>query len=397
MKILQVIPYYYPAFAYGGPPKIAFEFSRKLAQRGHQVTVYTTDVLNETERFKSRLNPFEIDGVKTYYFKNISNKIAWQYKIFLSPGLLPQARKEIAEFDIINLYEFRTLQNVVVHHYAQKYHKPYTLSAWGSVMPIGTRLGQKRIFDSFFGYRILRDAACVIAGTSYEENEYRQMGVNDKRIVRVPMSCDLEPFLKLPARGLFKKKYGLKDRHIILFLGRINRIKGIEFLVRAFQEVSHRREDVMLVIAGPDDGEKSNLERLINELELNKKVLFTGFLDGDEKKSALVDATMLVQTSLFERGPGSPFEAILCNTPIIVTRDTGAGELVSEIDAGYLVKYGDISDLVQKILRILEDPADALGKTLHARQYILKNCSWESVVNQYESLFEELIWRWKRS
>ncbi|MCR4393759.1 MAG: glycosyltransferase [Dehalococcoidales bacterium] len=396
MKILQVIPYYYPAFAYGGPPKIAFEFSRKLADRGHQVTVYATDALNNKQRIRNGSNPINLEGVRTYYFKNLSNKLAWNYKIFLSPGMIPQAGKEIGEFDIINLYEFRTLQNAVIHYYARKYHKPYTLSAWGSVMPIGTRLGQKKIFDYLIGFRILRDAACVIAGTSYEENEYRQMGVDDKRIVRVPMSCDLEPFLNLPVRGLFKEKYGLKDRNIILFLGRINRIKGIEFLIRAYHKVAYQREDTILVIAGPDDGEKANLEKLINSLNLNERVLFTGFLDGEEKKCALVDASMLVQTSLFERGPGSPFEAILCNTPIIVTRDTGAGELISEIDAGYLVKYGDVPDLVQKIIRILDDPADALSKTFRARQYIFKHCSWESVVTQYEILFEDLIRKWKK-
>ena len=391
MKILNVIPYFYPALAYGGPPRAVYELSRQLAARGHEVTVYATDAFDARNRMAAGEVPLTIDGIKVFYFRNLSNRLAWNSKLFISPGLIAHARKHLRDFDVINLFEFRTLQNAVIHHYAVRYGKPYTLSAWGSVMPISGKQGRKRVFDALIGRALLRDASGLIAGNSVEEGEYQKMGAMEDKIFRITVSVDVESFSHLPPPGRFKTLYGIGGRRVILFLGRINRIKGLEFLVRAFYELHQTRADAVLAIVGPDDGEKTNLETLIRELGLTGSVIFTGFLDGDDKRSALVDADMLVQTSLYERGPGSPFEAVLCDKPIIVTRNTGCSEEVEKIDAGLLVEYGDTADLALKMLRILEDPSEALQKASRAKPYILKNMSWEAVLKQYEKLFEVLV------
>ncbi|MBI3764837.1 MAG: glycosyltransferase, partial [Chloroflexi bacterium] len=80
MRILHIIPYFYPAWAYGGTCRAAWELSRALVRKGHDVVVFTTDALDAT----SRARPvFEVvDGVEIHRFRNVNNSLAWN-RIFL--------------------------------------------------------------------------------------------------------------------------------------------------------------------------------------------------------------------------------------------------------------------------------------------------------------------------
>jgi len=176
-----------------------------------------------------------------------------------------------------------------------------------------------------------------------------------------------------------------------MFLGRIHWIKGPDFLVESFDELAKWRNDVTLVIVGNDDGYKSTLEKLIDKLNLSDKVLFTGFLGGAEKISALVDADVIVQTSRYEQGAWAPFEAVLCGTPIIVTKHTGAGEDVKRLDAGYLVEFSNKKELAELILRILKDPVEAIAKAGQAAEYIRENMSITKRIEDYEKLYIECM------
>jgi len=379
MKILQLFDFFSPHG--GGTVDLLYKLSRALAQRGHEVVIYTSDF---------KLDQAYIDSlpeVRVYPFHCVS-RLA---EFYLVPGMVSEIRERLEDFDIIHLLCYRSFQNIVAHHYAQKYGVPYVLEALGSLLPHLGRQGLKKAFDLCFGYRILRDASRVIAGTEAEAEEYKMMGVEPDRIRTFLPGYDTDGFAQLPSKGGFRKRFAVGEKNIILFLGRIHQIKGIDFLVRSFHKLVQERSNTILAIAGPDDGYKTVIDTLVRELNLEDKVLFTGFLSGEDKLSALVDADLLVQTSIYERGPGSPFEAVLCGTPIIVTGETGAGDVVNKLDAGYLVGYGDESGLKGLMQQILDNPAEARTKTRGARQYIIKNLAWPEKVKDYEAVYEEAI------
>ena len=252
------------------------------------------------------------------------------------------------------------------------------------------------LFDIAFGNRILRDACRVIAESEMGVDEYKEVGINRNMILLITPPFPVEEFSQLPPPGIFRRKYNLKEEHIILFLGRIHHIKGIDFLVKSFYELTRDREDVILVIVGPDDGYKSTLDELIGKLNLSDKVLFTGILSGVDKLSALVDANVSVQTSRYEQGAWAPFEAILCNTPIIVSSNSGAGEDVKKIDAGYLVEWGNENELKDAMQKILADPSEAMHKAQKAKEYIIKNLSMEKNIEKYENVYIDCIYKDKQ-
>ncbi len=382
MRILQLFDFFSPHG--GGTVDLLYKLSRALAQRGHKVVIYTSDFKLDQEYINS------LRGVKVYAFHSWLSLA----RGYLTPGMITEAKGKLKDFDIIHLHCFRSFQNIVIHHYARKYGVPYVLDTHGSL----PRMHGKRnfkwllkwLFDVAFGHRLLRDASKVIAETEVGVNEYKEFGVNQGKIVLIPPPFPIEEFSQLPPPGLFRGKFNIEDKRIIMFLGRIHWIKGLDFLVESFSKFAQSRSDVILVIVGNDDGYKPNLERLIDRLSLSDRVLFTGFLGGDEKLSALVDADVVVQTSRYEQGAWVPFEAILCNTPIIVSSNSGAGEDVKKADAGYLVEYGNKLDLRDKIQYVLDNPSEAQNKAQKAKEYIRSNLSLDKEIEKYEQLYKEV-------
>lgn len=389
MRILLTSATFYPR-KFGGITLFTYNIAKALLDRGHEVTVYTTDANDKYSRLTECFAAEHVDGITVKYFKNISNSLAYN-NYYLPLGMVSEIKNNIKKFDVIHLNNYRSTLSIIVQHYSLKNHVPYILDVHGGIQPIGQKRFYKKVFDIVAGKRILEGASRHIAGCETEINEFRDMGIKEHKISYIPPFYDTDLFSCLPSSGMFKEKLNIEDKHLILFLGRLHKIKGISFLIESFNQLNLDRDDVILALAGPDQGCKSGLEALINKLDLSRKVIFTGTLCENDKLSALVDANMLVQTSIYERGPGSPFEAILCDTPIIVTRDTGAGEIVNKIDAGYLIEYGDIVGLKNLMNRILENPAEANLKTQLAKQYIINNLSWKEGVKQYEGIYKEVI------
>lgn len=378
MKILHVFNVFYPLA--GGTVDLMSKLTRTLAQRGHEVAIYTSDFRLDQVYIDS------LDGIKVCPFHSWLNLLGSH----LTPSMVAETKRSLKDFDIIHLHGHRCLQNIPIHHYAQKYGIPYVVDAHGSTPRLGKRL-LKRLFDIAFGYRILRDATYCIGETQMGVNEYKEFGVDQDKIILIPPPFFIEEFSQLPAAGGFRSRYGIGEKRLVMFVGRINQIKGLDFLVESFAELAKLRSDVILAIVGNDDGYKPTLDALIGRLGLSSKVLFTGFLSGEEKLSALVDADVFIQVSRYEQGAWAPIEAVLCGTPIIVTGHTGTGEDVKRLDAGYLVEFGNTEELAGLIMKILEDPGEAEGKARVAAKYVRENMSMAERIVDYEKLYAKCI------
>lgn len=379
MKILHVFLFFSVKHG-GGTVDLIYKLARAQTRRGHEVTIYTGDY-----KFDKEYADF-LEGVKVVPFKSWLN-----FGFYLMPSMVKEAKRKLQNFDIIHLHCYRSFQNMVIHHYAQKYGIPYVVDAHGSVPIYSRKRRIKQLFDFTVGFRILRDASRCIGETEVGVNEYKEYDVNPDKIVLLPPPYSTEEFSQLPPHGQFRHQFNIKEKHIVLFVGRINRIKGVDFLVESFYDLTQCRNDVILVMVGSDDGYKSILEDLINKLNLSNKVLFTGFVSEEEKLSALVDANVFVQVSRHEQGAWAPIEAVLCNTPVIVSSHTGAGEDVRKMGAGYLVEFGNQKELCDIIQKILDNPAEAAAKTQKAKSYIEANLSMAKRVVEYEELYAKCI------
>ena len=383
MRILHVVPSFAPCFAHGGVVNASYQIAKKQVEDGHDVTVYTTDSCNERLRFEDNYN-VDVDGIKVFYFKNLSNNIKNKLTIDTPVSAISHIRRTIADFDIIQIHEHRHSLAIATHRYAKKNHVPYVLQAHGSVLPFFQKEKLKDIFDRLWGFDILHDASRVFALTEVEKEQYLKMGVAEDRIEIVPLGINLDEYANLPETGNFKSRHGIdaEDR-VILFLGRIHEIKGLDLLVNAFDKI--RNDNVKLAIVGGDSGFKDTLDEMIEERDLQDKVIFPGVLTGRDKIEALVDCDVFVMPSRYESFTTSGLEAMACGKPLVLTRNNHIHTWVKD-NVGLVCDF-DEDDLSNCIETLLDNGelCREFGET--GRKLIEDKYDWDKVSKHIESIY----------
>lgn len=379
---------FYPR-KFGGVTAVSYNVAKKLVEHGHKVTVYTTDVGNS--QF-SRLNVQDtkiMNGIKVRYFKNISNFFAFKHRLYLPIGMFSDVRRDMPNFDIIHFHDYRSFLTVIVHHYAKKHKIPYVLQAHGSILPFFQKQRLKELYDLVWGYKILKDTSKAIALTETEAIQYKKMGIDEDKIEIIPNGIDLTEFRNLPKRGEFREKYGVKSgERMVLYLNRINKIKGIDLLVRAFADLTKRLGNVKLVIAGPDDGFLSNLKKQIKDLKIEDRILITGPLYAENKLRAFVDSDVYVLPSFYEIFSITVLEAWACGTPVILTDRCGMADYVKKI--GCVVEY-DKNKLEDAITKTLTDEGLRRKFRKEGMRVVREKFRWDRIVEQLENIYKNCL------
>lgn len=378
MKILQVTQFFSPV--HGGSAEVPYHLSKELAERGHEVAVYTSDFKLSQGYMDS------IPEVRVHHFKTWSS---WA-NFYVTPSMMKEAKRGIRHFDIIHMHNYRSFQNMVVAHYAREYGIPYVLQAHGSATTFFQKGWLKRTFDVIWGYRILRDASKVIAVTNTEVEQYKSLGISEDRSEIVRSGIDLSEFDDLPERGKFRKKYGLNDsQKIILYLGRIHKTKGLDLLVKAFTGLSKHLNEAKLVIVGPNDGYLPSLKKLVVDLGVNDRVLFTGPLYGVERLRAYVDADVFVLPSFYEIYGITVLEAMACGTSVIVTDRCGIADVIGG-QAGLVVPHNK-EQLQHALLHMLSDDKMRLQFSEKGRTLVGERFSWAIIAQEAERVYQKVL------
>jgi len=153
------------------------------------------------------------------------------------------------------------------------------------------------------------------------------------------------------------------------------------------RQVARKREDAVLVLAGPPDERYPELACLIHESGMDGRVKMTGFLSQDELVELYNEAALLVLPSFYE-GFGLPIlEAFACGTPVVASRAASIPELVE--DAGVLLDPKDTQRWVDEICRLLED--EVRRNSLIQRGYErLRAFSWPEAAKNILKMYEGL-------
>ena len=386
MKILQVVTAFPPSTAFGGAPLVAYEISKRLSEKKHVITVFTSNAFDEKKRVDPEKNKFQNLDVK--YFNNISNSIAFNYKIFLTPDFLREVRRSLKDFDIIHLHGYRTIQNLVILYYASKYNIPYVIQPHGSIpsttMGSKIKIFFKTIYDKTFGFRILKNASSILVLNDTEYSRCLDI-VGRSNIQIIPNGISLSKYENLPKKGFFKKKFGIGDEvQIILYLGRINESKGIDLLLRSFVKVSKKIINAKLVVAGKDDGYLDYLINLSRTLKISDKIIFTGFLSHIDKLAAFIDSDAFV-TPKFYGFPLTFLEAMVCGCPIVTTSGGDSIDWIND-NYGYSSNYNE--DLLAENLNTLMTDITLKIKLSENALRDIHRFDWNHIVSNLENIYQ---------
>ncbi len=390
MRIGFIIPYFYPAFEYGGTPRVAYEFARCLVRRGHEVTVVTTDSGGAKRIGKDTMATIQdngLEGIRIFYYSNLSNYLAYKQRWFLPLRLLQNVSRHLVSLDVVHIHEFRCLLSVAAHSALQRLHIPYVLSPHGGLQRLG-KVRLKSLFDRLWGQEILKDAAAVCAVSDLEIDDARQFGVEDKRIYLLPNPINDDHYRNLPEQGGFIRKWNLGNKRLVLFLGRLHWIKGIDVLIDAIRLIEEI-PDVHLVIAGPDDGAEEALRARAVHRKIMDKITFTGFLNDFEKVQALVDSEVVVIPSRRESFPGTALEAVAAAKPVVLSSMCGIVNWIPGRAAMTVFESENADDLARKLKTVLQSRSSPQD-LLNTKDLVLREFSPNALAAKAETLYQSV-------
>ena len=388
LRILHVVPYYEQAWAYGGIPRLATAMTRGLAQRGHDVSVCTTDVCDARSRV-SRQSAISRSGLRVHVFPNLSNRLAYHWQFFTPIGLGAYLRRTAGGYDIAHLHACRNLPGEMAGRALRAAGVPYVISPNGTAPVIERRLIAKRLFDWTTGRQTLSASSRVVAVSHAERQQFRSLGVPDSRIEMLPNPIDEVEFADPRDPDGFRRQHEIGSGPLVVFLGKLTPRKGVDVLLKAFARLQSRH--AMLVIAGNDMGTGRMLDTLTATLGLTPRVRRIGLVTGAARLDALAAADVVVYPSRDEVFGLVAAEALLCHTPVVVCDDNGCGELVAEVGGGLTTPYGDSELLATAIDDVLAAPHVWRERALAAGERVRARFGTSSICERLEQLYRAVL------
>src|SRR5215472_14852089 len=372
MRILHVVPTYYPAVRYGGPIFAVHSLCRALAARGHELHVFTTNVDGLGITATPVGTPVDLNGVQIRYFPcPLLRRLYW------SPAMGRALRREIGRFQLVHLHSVFLWPTWAAARAARNVGIPYVLSPRGMLVKelIARR---SRLVKSAWIRLIERanveQAAALHLTSQLENTELAYFDWRLPRVAVIPNAVD-EP---LPPNGKVAPDVEAitREQPLVLFLGRLSWKKGLDRLLQAFAHT----QSVKLAIVGTDDENFApQLVKLAADLQIADRVrILPRTVIGSEKERLFAAARLFVLSSYSENFGNTVLEAMQRGVPVVVTPEVGAAEIVRTSGAG-LVVAGGPEPLSSAIRLLIADLSLARSMGEAGQRHAVAHFTWGHV------------------
>jgi len=349
----------------GGIEVFAYEIGKRLVSRGVRVSVVCS-----REQHLPRLET--VEGIEVYRILALQNR--YTLKLSMMPGLLRVVRNieptilhtNDATSSMISWFHPGNARTVVSVH-----GLGFTKEDWPTPFRQGIRL-----FQSLS----VAKADKVVATDIITARAFASIR---KNVSVIPAGVDTEVF----QRGKYPRPEVMKtDKRNLLFVGRLNRVKGIDLLLRALPLIEEEyKHGIRLIVIG--EGPMEDLVR--NQAESPPEIVWLGRLAHSQVTPYYANADMFVLPSRSEGVPISLLEAMSSRTPIVSTM---VGGVKSLLDERYATLASDVSPeaIAQAISRTLREESVTERRVAAARDFVEGRFSWDAIVDKYVRVYEEL-------
>jgi glycosyltransferase involved in cell wall biosynthesis len=233
----------------------------------------------------------------------------------------------------------------------------------------------------YISYRMERYAARradLIIAVSRENSRdvVDQYGIPEERMRVIPNGVRPDRFHQARPEG-----------PVILFVGRLHQRKGVDHLLRAMPRVRERVPEARLLVAGSGERD-AQLKALSKELGLDDSVEFLGFVPDDDLPDLYARSMVFTMPSLYEGFGIVMIEAMASSVPVVAFDTGGAPEVIDDGVNGYLA---DVETLSDRLVRVLEDPANAAAMGRRGRDLVEAKYSWRAVAERTVKVYEEVM------
>lgn len=370
MRVLSVNSLIGPVSG-GGTAERTVQLARAMARSGMQVRVLATDA---GLRARPDVGRAELA------------LLACANERFIIPRANGEIERSVAQSDVVHLCNHWTVLNLMVRRAARRLGKPYVVCPAGSLPLFGRSKWLKQAYNALGGRSLVEQASAWVAITRREAADFAAYGVDPRKVEVIPNGVEPADYVAGDPAG-FRERFAPGASRIVLFVGRLNAIKGPDLLLAAFLSRAGSLASAHLVFVGPDGGMRAALEAGARAHPAGERVAFAGWLGGTDKVAAFRAADLVVIPSRQEAMSLVALEAGACGKPVLLTDRCGFDEAAASGGARVVAAQADA--LGEALAELMERaPLAQMGERL--RRMVLAEYTWEAAVKRYAALFERL-------
>jgi len=317
------------------------------------------------------------------------------YHFFFTPQMIVELLKN--KFDIIDLRCVRNFQVdlTLIFYSIFRRNVPIILNTHGTMStPDLSRLNYlfKKVYYIFFEKFLLKRVNYFIVVSKLEKESLVKQKIPAEKILIISHGKDILIDINKITLGNFRKKYDLdKNTIIISCIGRIFEGKGIQNLLRAIPILKKKVKNFKVVIAGKDDGYLNYLREMVENLKIENKILFTGYLPKKNGSlwELIKDTDILVSPSISESFGHVFIEGISFKIPIIYSNKNNI--LLENNISGIYVPYGNFKILANKLNKLISNREYCNFLVSNALNNIEKLPFWDGIIKKHNKLYQILI------
>lgn len=229
--------------------------------------------------------------------------------------------------------------------------------------------------------KILKHMDVVVTPTACIGRELESHGAECRNLVTIPTGTDVAKFHPGIPSDFVRLRYGLEGKRVAIHVGRISYEKDLDMVVRAMGMI----DDAVLLVAGRGPA-KEDIEKLVDELGLNDRVVFAGFVADEELPAFYNAADIAVSASKFETQGLSILEAMATGKPVACRNGRAFAEIVRDGENGYL--FDDVEGCAEAMRRAFDAPESVREASLRTALDNSRERSAELYVKAYELAIE---------
>lgn len=385
MKILQITPYYLPHT--GGIERYVANLSKYLVKNDHEVTIYTSNI-PPSKKFE------DINGIKIKRFFCLATPMRNPIvPAFFFPNL-----QEIKKYDIVQIHMIYSTAAICGCIIKLLTGKPLIFTHHGRMVYGETHRDIiTHIFEKTIMKLLLKCADhCVVLSNSDKEF-ISGKNFNKEKIFVIPNGIETGIFDISTNLGYndFIKKYNLENTIPLLFVGEITARKGLKYLIKAMDILinEYQFKQIKLLLIGYGDDFR-NINATITDKNLQDYCVLLKRVPIEELISAYKCSKIFILPSLSEGVPTVIFEAMYFGLPVIATDIPGIRDYFS--DTAILVPPRDPVCLGKAILYLMQNPDIGRELSRKGKEKVIKEFTWDKIVQQYLKLYNELQFNNKR-
>jgi len=363
----------------GGMSVYVRELARELGKRCHLVDVYTRAHDSEHEQIMELGENARLIHLKAGEDEQIHKLAVYLHLPDFACNLESFRKRKHLRYDLV--FSHYWLSTWVGNFLQGWWNVPHmamfhTLGAIKNAIGIGEDEPELRVETERY---LIKNCHRIIATTEKEKEDIVfHYGANPKNISVIPCGVNLSLFRTMD-REMAKEQLGLDGKRCILYVGRLELLKGIDRLLNAMTYIKNKHNLKLIIIGGDGDSQYDvELQRLSRKLQIQDLISFQGMVSQEELPRFYNAADVVVIPSHYESFGLVALESLACGTPVVTTMVGGAESVVRQGETGYVVASNDPHILAEKIMLVLSR-SNGNTESINSTRESIATFGWSNV------------------